>query len=126
MFTKRPQYLDIDCPSPTTVSFRVTTTTRNPSRLLNLLRHGFRIFLAILAILVTITKLHVSISSEYIDLNVLALSSFLPGFTTLTAVVERREWWMVLPLSFLIVYLCLKRDYVGKLLHTGTLTCANR
>jgi hypothetical protein len=120
MFTGRTQHLDIQSPSPTTVSFTVSTATRKPSRFLDLFRHGFRALLVAFALLVTITKIQQSLvlSTDFFrrhgGLVVSSLSRSLPGGDALNGMSESLDWWVILPLSLGVVYLSLRRDHVGK------------
>ncbi|EXJ82830.1 phosphatidylinositol glycan, class H [Capronia epimyces CBS 606.96] len=148
MFTGTTQYLEVYLPSPTTVSF--TVTTRRPRRptatststptsksrfkhrlrffkshilTLTVLRHVVRLVLVFYALLLNVAKAqhhrhHHHHQQDTTELNCafdkyaqLALQLSLGGGLVKT-LAERTEWWILVPLSLAVIYLCLRRDYV--------------
>lgn len=123
------QYLAVYLPSPTTVSFTVTTRRPESSKfratLRTLLRHTCRVLLIYLAILVNVVKAREN--DDVVDSNGTDdgnnadyfLDAFLKfgGLGTATSLVkpltERCEWWILAGVGLLVIYSCLRRDYVG-------------
>jgi hypothetical protein len=129
-------HFSIHLPSPTTVSFTVSTrplygpvvsATTNASRahvpsrvkvkvrIFTLLKNLLRMFLVLYTALVNVVKAQDSILRSSARLNSYAdlwlrLSLF-SGFIKFLA--EKAEWWILVPVSLGIVYACLRRDYVG-------------
>ncbi|KIW65922.1 hypothetical protein PV04_08136 [Phialophora macrospora] len=122
-------HFSIHLPSPTTVSFTVSThpvvsTTkasrafvppRVKLRIFTLLKHILRVILVWYTALVNVAKAQAvgSVGSSgrldaYAALS-LRLSLF-SGFVRFVA--EKTEWWILAPVSLGIVYACLRRDYV--------------
>ncbi|KAJ9502979.1 hypothetical protein H2202_001131 [Exophiala xenobiotica] len=122
MFSGPMQYLEVYLPSPTTVSFTVTTRRPQSSsklrfRLGTFLRHAFRILLVYCALAVNIAKARdlVSLSSKAVQHYLNTCLQLSPGSSLIEPFAQRTEWWILAPLSLIVVYLCLKRDYVGRL-----------
>lgn len=114
MFSGSTQYLEIDCPSPTTISFTVDTRQRAHSRqrLLTALRYGCRVLLVIYTLLVNVAKAQTltgpgSVPHHYAGLVV---NLTLIG-RIIRSLAENLEWWILGPTSLMIVYACLKRDH---------------
>lgn len=119
MFAGPSQYLEVYLPSPTTVSFTVTTRRPESSKFRAnvqiFLRHTCRIFLAYSALLANAVKgRDVVVDGDARFLDVFLKLSL--GSSLVKPLTERIEWWILALLSLLVVYLCLRRDYVGKLL----------
>ncbi|KAK5325129.1 hypothetical protein LTR93_004606 [Exophiala xenobiotica] len=119
MFSGPMQYLEVYLPSPTTVSFTVTTRRPQSSsklrfRLGTFLRHAFRILLVYCALAVNIAKARdlVSLSSKAVQHYLNTCLQLSPGSSLIEPFAQRTEWWILAPLSLIVVYLCLKRDYV--------------
>ncbi|KAH0832572.1 hypothetical protein AYO21_06034 [Fonsecaea monophora] len=133
MFTGPRQYLSIHLPSPTTVSFTVSTRepVQQPASLINrpssshllhlrrvpvfsLLKHALRILLVLLVLLVNLTKARIEAPRPSSGLDAyadLGLKLSLVG-GTIGAIADRAEWWVLAPVSLIVVYACLRRDYV--------------
>lgn len=111
MFSRSTQYLDIYCPSPTTVSFTVNTRSRSTRKehLLAFVRHVLRVLLVLHVVLVTLAKFGSGPIHDHVQV---LLRASLIGQRLLRLIAETTEWWLLVPLGLLIVYLCLKRDYV--------------
>lgn len=111
MFSRSTQYLDIYCPSPTTVSFTVNTRSRSTRKehLLALVRHVLRVLLVLHVVLVTLAKVGSGAIHDHVQV---VLRASLIGQRLLRVIAETTEWWLLVPLGLLVVYLCLKRDYV--------------
>ncbi|KAK7892347.1 hypothetical protein LTR67_007443 [Exophiala xenobiotica] len=119
MFSGPMQYLEVYLPSPTTVSFTVTTRRPQSSsklrfRLGTFLRHAFRILLVYCALAVNIAKARdlVSLSSKAVQHYLNTCLQLSPGSSLIEPFAQRTEWWILALLSSIVVYLCLKRDYV--------------
>jgi phosphatidylinositol glycan class H protein len=114
MFSGPTQFLEIYCPSPTTVSFTVDTRQRSNSRqkLLTALRYGCRILLVLYVLLVNGAKAQ-SLTSQGSAADHYA--NFLINLTLIGQVIrtlaEVMEWWVLGPLSLVVLYACLKRDH---------------
>ncbi|RVX67719.1 hypothetical protein B0A52_07842 [Exophiala mesophila] len=111
MFSRSTQYLDIYCPSPTTVSFTVNTRPRSTRKeqLLALVRHVLRVILILHVVLVTVAKLGSGTVHDHVQI---LFRASLIGQGLVRRIAESTEWWLLVPLGLLIVYLCLRRDYV--------------
>lgn len=117
MLTGPAQYLEVHLPSPTTVSFTVTTRRQDPSklrsRLITLFRHVCRVVLVFYTLLTNLIKgqqiFGFGALSSYVDfwLNWTLGSGLIKLFA------DRLEWWIIVPVSLMVMYLCLRRDYVG-------------
>ena len=116
MFTASTQYLEVHLPSPTTVSFTVTTRRRPGSKisLLVLLRHALRVLLVFYVLLVNLAKVQAASLLGSFDryANFFLRLSLMNGLLRLVG--ENTEWWVLAPVSALLVWLCLRRDYVGR------------
>ena len=116
MLPTSTQYLEVHLPSPTTVSFTVTTRRRPASKisLLALLRHALRVLLVFYVLLVNLAKAQTVFLLGSLDryTNFFLRLGLMNGLLRLVA--ERTEWWVLAPVSSLLVWLCLRRDYVGK------------
>ncbi|KAL6245024.1 hypothetical protein RBB50_007799 [Rhinocladiella similis] len=115
MFAGPSQYLEVYLPSPTTVSFTVTTRRPESSKFRAnvqiFLRHTCRIFLAYSALLANAVKgRDVVVDGDARFLDVFLKLSL--GSSLVKPLTERIEWWILALLSLLVVYLCLRRDYV--------------
>ncbi|KEF60731.1 uncharacterized protein A1O9_02292 [Exophiala aquamarina CBS 119918] len=114
MFSGSTQYLEIYCPSPTTVSFTVETRQRSNSKqkLLTAVRYGSRFLLVLYALLVNVAKAQSLISPGSAAER---YANFLVKLTLIGPVIrilaESAEWWVLGPLSLVILYACLKRDH---------------
>lgn len=109
------QYLTILLPSPTTVSFTVSTRPPSTPRTtaLNLLRYTARVLLLFYVLLVNLAKLQPLIGSPRVDAYAeLGLRVSLVG-SLVSAVAERTEWWILVAVTGLLGYACLRRDYDG-------------
>ncbi|KIW23685.1 uncharacterized protein PV07_11865 [Cladophialophora immunda] len=127
MFTGPSQYLSIHLPSPTTVSF--TVSTRQPSQawsvkgspshsylprvpVFTLIKYALRVLLVLGVVLVNLTKGRIDAPHSQLDAYVdLGLKLSLAG-GTIRAIAEHAEWWILGPVSLGIIYACLRRDYV--------------
>ena len=118
MLTGKAQYLEVHLPSPTTVSFAVSTRRQDTSklrfRLLTSLRHACRIMLVYYTFLANLAKAQRIFSFSVLHNYARFCLKFTLGSGLVELVAERLEWWMLVPLSLLVVYLCLRRDYVGR------------
>ncbi|OAL26206.1 hypothetical protein AYO22_04384 [Fonsecaea multimorphosa] len=134
MFAGPSQYLSIHLPSPTTVSFTVSTrqpggwSINRPSSshshshssfrrvlppVFTLINYALRILLVLYIVLLNLAKAQSDVAQPsrldaYTDLG---LKLSLVG-GSIRAVAERAEWWFLAPVSLVIVYVCLRRDYV--------------
>lgn len=114
MFSGSPQYLEIDCPSPTTVSFTIDTRQRSNSRqrLLTALRYGCRILLVLSTLLVNVAKAQTLTSPGSVPH---LYAAFLMNLTLVGWVVrllaDSLEWWILGPVSLTVLYACLKKDH---------------
>ncbi|KIW10378.1 hypothetical protein PV08_11340 [Exophiala spinifera] len=113
------QYLEVYLPSPTTVSFTVTTRRPESSKLRanvrHFLRHTCRIVLVYLAVLANAVKardVFLLLDSDARRYHLDAILKLCLGSSWIRSLTERSEWWILTPLSLLVVYLCLRRDYV--------------
>jgi phosphatidylinositol N-acetylglucosaminyltransferase subunit H len=115
----------IHLPSPTTVSFTVSTRplfleepfTRRPWRWLprggyfTLTKHSLRIILVYLIILLNLAKIRGSVGVQYRDIIDSCLKlSLLDNITK--ALAARLEWLALILASVIVIFLCLRRDYV--------------
>lgn len=141
MLTGPTQHLQVHLPSPTTVSLTVTTRRQYSSklqlRLLTLLQHAFRVVLVYYVLLVAVAKGQDSLVSRPRDgdgrgaFDVYAdfcLRASLGG-SVARLVAQAVGWWVLAPLALGVVYLCLRRGYVGEWcpsrgmsLHSDTVT----
>ncbi|KIW97793.1 uncharacterized protein Z519_01377 [Cladophialophora bantiana CBS 173.52] len=129
MLTGSSQHLSIHFPSPTTVSFTVSTrqpypqawsTTRTSSYsyfpnvpIFTLIKHALRILLTLCIVLINLTKVQTDGPPSRIDAYAdFGLQLSLLG-GTIRVIAERTEWWILAPMSLGIVWACLRRDYVG-------------
>ncbi|KAK5447817.1 hypothetical protein LTS15_009316 [Exophiala xenobiotica] len=118
MFSGPMQYLEVYLPSPTTVSFTVTTRRPQSSsklrfRLGTFLRHAFRILLVYCALAANIAKARDLVSLRAVQYYLNTCLQLSPGSSSLIEpFAQRTEWWILAPLSLIVVYLCLRRDYV--------------
>ncbi|KAK5028333.1 hypothetical protein LTS07_006424 [Exophiala sideris] len=116
MFSGKAQYLEVHLPSPTTVSFVVTTrrqdTSKLRSRLLTLFRHVCRIVLVFYAFLINLAKAQQIFSFSRLQTYADLCLKFTLGSSLVKLVADRLEWWIIVPASLFVVYLCLRRDYV--------------
>jgi hypothetical protein len=143
MFAGPTQYLEVYLPSPTTVSFTVTTGTSTlhggkqqglsrrqmfKVRLLALIRTTFRLVLVYYAVLAGVVKarndaaavnnsgphfLRSTLINPHVDFCLQAATLGFGG-RLVDVLADTLEWWALGPLILLVVYLCLKRDYVGE------------
>ncbi|KAK5051931.1 hypothetical protein LTR84_002734 [Exophiala bonariae] len=115
MFSGSAQYLEIFCPSPTTVSFTVDTRQRANSRqrLLTALRYGCRALLVIYALLVNVAKAQTLTSPGSVPHQ---YAGWVINMTLIGRIIrplaENLEWWILAPISLIIFYACLKRDHI--------------
>lgn len=129
MLTGPTQHLQVHLPSPTTVSLTVTTrrqyTSKLQLRLLTLLQHAFRVVLVYHVLLVAVAKGQDNLVSRppadgdgdgrgafdvYADF---CLRASLGG-SVARLVAQAVGWWVLAPLAMAVVYLCLRRGYVGE------------
>ena len=130
------QYFSIYLPSATTVSFTVSTrplyapTSTKTLRsllsrvpVLSLIKHIFRVLLISFALLANLAKVEDVLRSPIVNAytEFWLRVSLLGGFVKLLA--EKTEWWILVPVSLGIVYVCLKRDYVGTFVLTWRNYC---
>ncbi len=106
------EHLRVSSSSSTAVKYTVSSRTREPARLVTILRHIFRIVVAFYTILATIAKLHLTFSSEIDEsIEMLLDVTFMHGYLQL--IVDDTQWWALCITSLLTLYLCVKRDYTG-------------
>jgi phosphatidylinositol N-acetylglucosaminyltransferase subunit H len=115
----------IHLPSPTTVSFTVSTrplfiedwATQRPWRWLPrggffaLMKHSLRVILMYFTILVNLAKTRGLFGVQYHSIidTCLKLSLLV---NIIKPLAERLEWLVLIPASLVMVFLCLRRDYV--------------
>lgn len=124
------QHFSIYLPSPTTVSFTVSTlplydpaaqgnTTNRLSHLwltkihvFRVLKYIARIVLVFYTLLINFTKAQTLAHSPRLDAYVDLWLGLSPFDRVVKVLAEKAEWWLLVPLSLAIVYACLRRDYV--------------
>lgn len=116
----RTLYLSSYSPSPTTVFYTVSTRPPNPSaraRLLTLLKHAVRSLLVALVLLIILIKVQKTTTSEWEWLDATLRTVQPTGLvgTLIQSLAEQHDWWIVIGVSLAVVYICLRRDYTGKL-----------
>ncbi len=118
MFSGPMQYLEVYLPSPTTVSFTVTTRRPQSSKLRfrvgTLLRHAFRMVVVYFVLAANIAKARDIVSLGTVQHYLNTCLKLSPGTSLIEPFAQRIEWWILAPLSLIVVYLCLRRDYVGR------------
>ena len=102
MLTTRP-HLTILCPSPTTVSFTVSTASRRETLASQCLHY----FLLGLRIVFGLTTLAVLLAKSFEHFK------YLPDF--LSNLIERVPWSHIGPLSFASFYFVFRRFHTGKI-----------
>ncbi|ETI25648.1 hypothetical protein G647_02422 [Cladophialophora carrionii CBS 160.54] len=121
-------HFSIYLPSPTTVSFTVSTRPlhvpvvstnssrvhipRVKARIFTFLKHVLRALLVFYTALVTVVKAQGSVQSASFDAyaDLLLHLSLFSGFIRFLA--DKAEWWILVPVSLVVMYACLRRDYV--------------
>lgn len=131
--TRRPRHNPAPALSPSTpvskqhFNYKYTERLKNVYHLLwsTVLRHTIRIMLVFYVLLFNVAKAQqyhhrrgtpttatgtfLAFLDNYSD-TALQLSV---GGSLVKSIAERTEWWILAPLSLAVVYMCLKRDYVG-------------
>ena len=104
MLTTRP-HLTTLCPSPTTISFTVSTASRRETLASQFLHH----FLLGLRIVFGLTTLAVLLAKSFENFQ------YLPYF--LSHHIEKAPWSHIGPLSFASFYFVFRRFHTGKIYH---------
>ena len=105
-------HLEVLSPSSTTVEYVVSSKRKPASRALMVLRHGLRIVILAHLILLDLLKAQMTdLLSQTITIGIPKLSLLDP---LLRLVADKVEWWAIGIINLTIVYLCLKRPYIGK------------
>ncbi|EXJ57316.1 phosphatidylinositol glycan, class H [Cladophialophora yegresii CBS 114405] len=128
------QYFSIYLPSPTTVSFTVSTrplhnpvpvvsTSTNSSRvsiprikarIFTVLKHVLRALFVFVTALVNVVKAQGSVQSAGPRLDAYAdlLLHLSPFNSFIRFLADKAEWWVLASLSLVVMYACLRRDHV--------------
>lgn len=106
------QYLRVSSPSSTAVKYTVSSSTREPTMVITVIKYALRVAVAFYAVLALIAKLELTFSAGLsFTTTILLKVSLLNGL--LQAVLDSLEWWVVLVTSFFTLYLCVRRGNIG-------------
>lgn len=105
-------HLEVLSPSSTTVEYVVSSKRKPASKALMVLRHGLRIVVLAHLILLDLLKAQMTdLLSQAITIDIPKLSLLDP---LLRLVADKVEWWAIGIINLNIVFLCLRRGYIGK------------
>lgn len=104
------QHLRISSSSNTAVKYTVSSRTREPAKIVIILRHVFRLVVAFYTVLATLAKLQLTFMSE-IDQHVKQMLDITLMHTFLRLIIDNAHWWVLCITSLITLYLCVRRDY---------------
>jgi len=115
MFACQAQHLDAYSPSPTTISYTVSTRRRPISRFLNAALHGLRGLALFYVFLINKTKAQgLALASDNYFERLLCIC---PASGLIRVMAEKIDWWALGIITFAVLYLCLRRGYTGTFSH---------